>query len=158
MSKKKRDTIVLASLMIIFGLLFIITSSLQSKGEIAYIKVRNQILFAVEIETGIFTPSQTIVITATEEPTYTIDTITADGIDYRFTIGNGIVKYENTYYIMGGLGVVVIEYKDKKIRIKDENSPYNICSKQGFSDTNPIICLPNYVTIEFNNIDSDVII
>lgn len=74
-----------------------------------------------------------------------------------FEFGQTVVVYENYFYLLGGLGIVEIEYKDNKVRVSKEKSPYNICSKQGFSDIAPIVCLPNFVTIEFTN-DTDVII
>ncbi len=60
--------------------------------------------------------------------------------------------YEVTYN--GTLGNVVVEYKNGSIRVKEETSPQNICSKQGWSSSvfRPIVCLPNdfYITLESN--------
>ncbi len=52
---------------------------------------------------------------------------------------------DKTYVVDGKLGKVYIEVKQKKVRVKQENSPHHYCSKQGFvSDSNvPIVCLPN---------------
>ncbi len=54
----------------------------------------------------------------------------------------------------GTLGDVVVEYKNGSIRVKEETSPQNICSKQGWSSSvfRPIVCLPNdfYITLESN--------
>ena len=48
------------------------------------------------------------------------------------------------YSVNGKLG------KDGKIRVRQENSPHHLCSKQGYvSDTNtPIVCLPNATVIK----------
>lgn len=58
------------------------------------------------------------------------------------------------YEVDGKNGVVKIEVNNKRIRVKDENSKYNLCSKQGYiSDKNSsIICLPNeiYIKLESN--------
>ena len=67
------------------------------------------------------------------------------------------------FVVEGYNGDVVLEVKNKKIRVKEEISPYNICSKQGFTDsvTKPIICLPNKVIIEIigkNSSDLDAVI
>ena len=67
--------------------------------------------------------------------------------------------FENSYVIKGRLGYVLLEYSPEKkmIQVVEETSPYNICSNQGFSNSAPIVCLPNYVTIVFGDIDVDVI-
>ena len=43
---------------------------------------------------------------------------------------------------------VIIEVKDNRIRVKKETSPLHICSKQGYSKSVPIICLPNKIIIK----------
>ena len=47
------------------------------------------------------------------------------------------------------LGEMVIEIKDKRVRVKKEESPLNYCSKQGWVDRvgKPIVCLPNSVIV-----------
>ena len=59
---------------------------------------------------------------------------------------------DNTYTVEGYLGDVVIEVKDKKVRVKEETSPYHLCSKQSFISNSytPIICLPNKIVIKFS--------
>lgn len=62
---------------------------------------------------------------------------------------------KNKIYTVDGFnGMVVIEVKDNKVRIIDEISPLNICSKMGFikESYETLICLPNkiIVTIESN--------
>ena len=54
------------------------------------------------------------------------------------------------YSVNGKLGKVKIQVKDGKIRVRQENSPHHLCSKQGYvSDTNtPIVCLPNATVIK----------
>ena len=60
------------------------------------------------------------------------------------------LSIDNTYIVEGLLGNVVIEIKDKKVRVVKENSPKNICSKEGYisDSTKPLICLPNKVVIK----------
>lgn len=60
------------------------------------------------------------------------------------------LSINNTYTVEGLLGDVVIEVKDKKVRVVKENSPKNICSKEGYinDSTKPLICLPNKVVIK----------
>lgn len=64
---------------------------------------------------------------------------------------------DNIYTVKGLLGDVVIEVKDKKVRVIKENSPKNICSKEGYiSDSSkPLICLPNKIVIKIVQ-DNDV--
>ena len=47
------------------------------------------------------------------------------------------------------LGEMIIEIKDKKVRVKKEESPLHFCSMQGWVDSvgRPIVCLPNAVII-----------
>ena len=47
------------------------------------------------------------------------------------------------------LGEMVIEIKDKKVRVKKEESPLHYCSMQGWVDSvaRPIVCLPNAVIV-----------
>lgn len=62
------------------------------------------------------------------------------------------LNINNIYTVNGYNGDVVIEVKDKKIRVVEENSKEHICSKQGFvSDDTPIICLPNKIVIKIEN-------
>lgn len=64
---------------------------------------------------------------------------------------------DNIYTVKGLLGDVVIEVKDKKVRVVKENSPKNICSKEGYisDSTKPLICLPNKIVIKIVQ-DDDV--
>lgn len=56
---------------------------------------------------------------------------------------------DKTYTVDGTLGDVVIEVKSNRIRVSEENSPYHICSIQGWVEYAkvPIVCLPNHVMI-----------
>lgn len=164
MSKKKRDSLLIGTLLIVFGLLLIVTSTLQTKGEFAYIKVKDQTLFSINLTDGTFkTDPLEVVIISTEAPRIEENLIWINDYEfYELEMGSGLVRYqtgdETYYYIQGNLGYVVILYDQskKQIKIDQETSPYNICSKQGWSDTKPIICLPNFVTIEFNDTEADV--
>lgn len=65
------------------------------------------------------------------------------------------------YEIEGDKGAVILEVKNGKIRVKEENSPLHICSKQGYiqKSTESIICLPNKIVIQIeakNDIDAVV--
>ena len=62
-----------------------------------------------------------------------------------------------TYTVDGYNGDVVIEYKNNKVRVIEEDSPKHICSIQGWSSSplNPITCLPNNVVIVIEADKSD---
>lgn len=53
------------------------------------------------------------------------------------------------YTVSGSNGIVVIEYKDFRVRVIDEISPRHICQIQGWSSSplRPITCLPNNLVI-----------
>lgn len=63
------------------------------------------------------------------------------------------------YKVEGLNGDVILEAKKGKIRVKEEISPLNLCSKQGFIESSHevIVCLPNKVVVKIiekdNNID-----
>ena len=65
------------------------------------------------------------------------------------------------YIVNVQLGDVVLEVKNKEIRVKEENSPKHICSKEGFigDSSRTLICLPNKIIIKIvgeTNIDGVV--
>ena len=58
---------------------------------------------------------------------------------------------DNTYIVEGYNGEVVIEVKNNKIRVIEETSEKNLCSKQGYDDV--IVCLANKIVIKVENDD-----
>lgn len=60
------------------------------------------------------------------------------------------LNVDGEYTVDGELGDVVLEVKDRKIRVKSENSPKNICSKEGFigDSSRTLICLPNKIIVK----------
>ena len=58
-----------------------------------------------------------------------------------------IVLNPNKYSSL--LGEMIIEIKNKKVRVKKEESPLHYCSMQGWIDSvaKPIVCLPNAVIV-----------
>lgn len=60
------------------------------------------------------------------------------------------LNIDSEYIVDGELGDVVLEVKDRKIRVKSENSPRNICSKEGFigDSSRTLICLPNKIVVK----------
>jgi hypothetical protein len=111
---------------------------------------------------------------ASSDPIVTIDFVNGQVIknydqDVPSTYDNIypiIDEEENTitvlgdYTINGVRQIVVIRYDfgKRSVQIIQEESPNNICSREGESTGWPLICLPNRVRIEFGNNDEDFII
>lgn len=68
------------------------------------------------------------------------------------------LNIDKIYEVNGDNGIVKIEVLNKKIRVIEETSNYNLCSKQGFISNKgeSIICLPNKIIIELPSDDIDV--
>lgn len=62
------------------------------------------------------------------------------------------LRQDGTYQVQGAKGDVIIEVKNHAIRVRQENSPHHLCSKQGFvSQGNmPIVCLPNETVVQID--------
>ncbi|HHT38377.1 MAG TPA: NusG domain II-containing protein [Mollicutes bacterium] len=62
------------------------------------------------------------------------------------------------YTIKGYNGDVIIETKRNQIRVKEETSPLNLCSKQGWvtSSLETIVCLPNKVIIKIGSSKEEI--
>jgi hypothetical protein len=71
-----------------------------------------------------------------------------------------LTKEETKEYIVKGTnGDVLIVHDNGQIRVKEENSPRHLCSKQGFikESYESIICLPNEIVIKImakDNLDT----
>lgn len=65
---------------------------------------------------------------------------------------------DDNYKVEGYNGEVLIEVKNNKLRVYKENSPLHICSKQGFTNTGSIVCLPNKIVINFQSKELDAVI
>lgn len=159
-TKTKHDALVIGILLIVFGSILLITLVTRKAGEQAYVKYRNELMFTIDLETGNFKKTESqVVYTVTSLPVIDGEQLLVEGeLFNQLDLGEGIVIYQNNYFILGNLGYLWIEYDNHKVRVKTETSPYNICSRVGFSDIQPIICLPNFVTIEFRDLGLDVII
>jgi hypothetical protein len=106
-----------------------------------------------------------------EEPIVTIDFINyriiknydqnvPSGYDDIYPLineGQQTITLLGDYEINGERQIVVIhfDYGRKSVQIIQEQSPNNICSREGESTGWPLICLPNRVRIEFETTDED---
>ena len=64
------------------------------------------------------------------------------------------LSVDGKYTVEGYNGEVVMEVKENKIKVIEETSERNLCSKQGYGDV--IICLPNKIVIKVENNDSEL--
>jgi hypothetical protein len=73
---------------------------------------------------------------------------------------NQTITLLGDYKVQGVRQEVVIGYSfiNKTVEILEEESPYHICSNQGASDRQALICLPNAIRVEFTNTEIDFII
>lgn len=167
MNKKKglakKDIIVIgvASLIAIFLLVFTLVT--KKEAETAYIKYKNKELFSVNLTSGKYTKKTDEYLEDIKPVIDGDNLMIGDFQDNRIDKGQGVIVYLEDnfthFYIMGYRGYIHIEYSKerKQIRVVEEDSPYHICSNLGFSNSKPIICLPNLVTIVFDN-DVDITI
>lgn len=68
------------------------------------------------------------------------------------------VGLNQEYKIKGYNGEIVLETNNNMIRVKKENSPLHLCSKQGWvkASHDVIVCLPNRVVIKIEGSKPEV--
>lgn len=162
MNKKehlKRDIILISVVSIVVLVILIISLVNRKVGDVAYVKYDDETLFIVDLNSGKY-ESHTTTYLSDVLPKIDEDKLIVNNlVDERLVKGDGVIVYQNHFFIMGELGYIHIEYSSEKkmIRVTKEKSPYKICSGLGYSNSTPIICLPNRVTIVFDN-DVDILI
>lgn len=74
--------------------------------------------------------------------------------------GNNTITLLGDYEINGVRQELVLRYnfEKKTVQIIQEESPYNVCSKQGESNGEALICLPNSIRVEFSSATQDFIL
>ncbi|MGL5151459.1 MAG: NusG domain II-containing protein [Clostridium sp.] len=68
------------------------------------------------------------------------------------------VSKNERYEIQGTYGSLIVETKDNKVRITEEECPNHLCSSIGWIDKEsymPIVCLPNYIAVSFKVIENE---
>jgi len=70
------------------------------------------------------------------------------------------LSVDSDYVVNGENGDVLVNVKDGKIKVNDENSPLHLCSKQGYISESyeSIVCLPNRIVININSDDYDAVV
>ena len=73
---------------------------------------------------------------------------------------NNTITLLGDYEVNGIRQEVVITYDFEKqsVQITEEQSPYNVCSKQGEITSGALVCLPNSVRVEFKNAEEDFVL
>lgn len=149
---QKRDMYLIGGLLILFGALFFLF---------------NYVLFAGDAVTaniyyGTGEPLVTVDFTSQEVIRHQDQDVESD-ISYPLIINDESVEYIQVivlgdYEIDGVRQEVVIEvdFTQNRVRVVSEESPLNVCSKQGWSTAVPLICLPNRVRIEFDADQSEI--
>lgn len=63
------------------------------------------------------------------------------------------LRLDETYVVDGFNGDVTVEVSENRIRVVEEVSPLNLCSKQGYIkyDYETIVCLPNKIVIKIGD-------
>ncbi len=70
------------------------------------------------------------------------------------------LKQNGIYEVEGAKGKVKIEVNSHGVRVVAENSPYHICSRQGYikKSYETIVCLPNKIVIKIANEEIDTVV
>ncbi|MBP3920658.1 MAG: NusG domain II-containing protein [Bacilli bacterium] len=70
------------------------------------------------------------------------------------------LKVDGDYEVDGLNGKVKMQVRDGKIKVNEENSPYHICSKQGYISESyeSIVCLPNKIVINISDNEFDTVV
>lgn len=156
----KRDLLLIGILILIVGIIFVLYYSLKEEAEVAVVSYDNTALFEIDMENGVF-KGKTTSYNASVMPEIKGENLyVGDELFTSLKEGDGVLVFNDNYFVKGKLGYVKIQYNPttKKIRVVEETSPYNICSNQGYSSEAPIVCLPNYVSIKFSKSELDEIV
>ena len=149
-STNKRDILLITTLLLIVGGLFLYFQVFQNTGEANYAHV----YYGASNE-----PIVTIDFVKNEIVKYSDQKVPSTYGDYPIIDeGQKTITLLGDYEINGIRQIVVIEYDFglKTVQIIEEESPNHICSREGVSTGKPLICLPNRVRVEFEtNDDAD---
>jgi len=151
---RKRDIYMISILLVIFAILFFMFQYVWFAGDATYAYVYY----------GLGEPIVSVDF-ANDEVVRNFDQILDDDIEINYPIietdensGYTVITLLGDYKIDGVRQEVVIEvdFVQDRLRVFDEKSPLNVCSKQGWSTSVPLICLPNKVRVEFDSKTSEV--
>lgn len=151
---RKRDFYMIGILLVFFAALFLMFQYVWFAGDAAYAYVYY----------GLDDPIVSVDF-SNKEVTRHFDQDLPDTIDIAYPL---IVENEDNGYIeitllgdyeIDGVRQIVfiqVDFEQNRVRVLEEQSPLNVCSKQGWSTAIPLICLPNRVRVEFDANTSDI--
>ena len=69
------------------------------------------------------------------------------------------IESNQTFAAEGKIGKVIIEIRDKKVRVKESSCPNQVCVKTGWINRNGeiIVCAPNEVTVRILSFKNSLI-
>ncbi len=148
---RTRDIVLTAVLLLLAGGVFLVVRYITFNGDPSYADVyygtSSEPIVSVNFDTGTANINYKQDIPNTYEKTYPI---VEDG---QNDAGHAViwVTLLGDYEINGVRQELVVEFDldRQSIQIIQEESPQNICSRQGVSTGVPLICLPNRVRVEF---------
>ncbi|HHT82079.1 MAG TPA: hypothetical protein GX003_01385, partial [Acholeplasmataceae bacterium] len=137
--KVKRDLILFSVLLIVFGGAFLNYHFWPRKAALrANISYQQEVYVEVN-----FSERNATIIKYQEDDNYPRKEV---GNDYLEITLLGDFKVDGVRQEV----VILIDFDQKRIRVSEEKSPFNLCSKQGWTNYGYIICLPNSVSIDFD--------
>ena len=137
--KVKRDLILFSVLLIVFGGAFL-NYHFWPRKEALRANISYQQEVYVEVN---FSERNATIIKYQEDDNYPRKEV---GNDYLEITLLGDFKVDGVRQEV----VILIDFDQKRIRVSEEKSPFNLCSKQGWTNYGYIICLPNSVSIDFD--------
>jgi len=148
--QKKRDILLASVLFVILGALFILFRLFAFQGEASVAHVyygnSNEPIVSIDFVNYRVLRNYNQDAPYTNNDPYPIIDLEAQTITL---LGD--------YQVNGVRQIVVLKYdfERKSVRIIEETSPNNICSREGESTGWPLICLPNRIRVEFESNDED---
>ncbi len=150
---QKRDIYLVFILLVVFAALFLVFQYIIYAGDAAsaniYYRTSDPIV-SVDFASGDIRINYSQDTPGAYEKDYPFVTVNNDGHQEIVLLGD---------YEINGLRqevIVEVDFDEARIRVRYEESPQNICSKQGWSTAAPLICLPNRVRVEFDAKTSDI--
>lgn len=149
-TKNKRDILLLAILVLLVGGIYLVFqlfvfNAESSKAHVFY-GSSNEPIVTIDFENRVVTKNYTQDVPSEYDPIYPIIDLERNEITLL-----GFYSINNVRQIL----VIRYDFNQKSVEIVEEQSPYNICSKEGVSTGKPIVCLPNRIRIEFESKSDD---
>lgn len=145
MNQKRRDYILLGTLIAFFGIILLLFQIFAYKGEAksAYVFFgSNTHLIEVDFEKREYKINEQGLIQYKDF--FKTDSYPIIEDDYITLLG--MYKRDGEHQEV----VIKVDMDKRSLRITKEQSPLNICSKQGESNGRPLVCLPNNIFIYFD--------